>query len=725
MLFAAMILLHTVSFGADIIPKPVKYEPNGEKFVFTSETKILYKGDLKSVADLLASALSPATCLDLKAESSSKPEKNSIFISIDTDSKLPKEGYKMEVTSKGVVISAKDGAGAFYATQTLLQMLPSEIFSPQRQKGVEWVIEGAVIEDYPQYYWRGMMLDVSRYFYHKDYVMKFMDMMAMYKLNILHFHLIDDAGWRLEIKKYPKLTSVGAWRGEGAERTGGYYTQEDIKEMVKYGQERNIEIIPEIEVPAHTLAAISAYPWLACTGEKHKVPTFHFISRDLYCVGRETTFEFLEDVFKETFALFPSKYIHIGGDEAKYDRWKECDSCQLRKKELGLKTEAELQVYFNQRIQQMVKKYGRTIVGWDEIIEPGLKEKAVGMVWHKKKKAVMAVEMGHDVVMALTGYCYFDVAESNIPGEVKAATWLPPISLEKVYQFNPMIKGIDPKYRSQVLGGEATLWSDQFIHGTILQEIAPINENRSEKYFDYLTFPRTAALAEVLWTPREEQSWDDFEKRMSTHYNRLDEAGIGYRVPQPKLVEKKKVDDGYVIKLKNVVNGAHIRYTTDGIWPNVYSTVYAGPVKVKHLQDFMAITVVNRHQYSLPLYFPMDYSKYKKYGQLLKEMKPFDFPVTEFGVVEMNATGKINKNKKYEVSFWMTDGDGQIEIEKVELYKNGKLIATDAHKGFAGKENKDNVYKFDVTQYETGAGFTLKAKLKATSKDVYGVVFIK
>jgi hexosaminidase len=399
-------------------------------------------------------------------------------MSVDPDCKLPKEGYKMEVTKKGVVITAKDGAGAFYATQTLLQMLPVEIYSPYRQKGVDWVIEGAVIEDYPQYYWRGMMLDVSRYFYDKDYVMKFMDMMAMYKLNVLHFHLIDDAGWRLEIKKYPRLTSVGAWRGEGPERTGGYYTQDDIREMVKYGQDRNIEIIPEIEIPAHTLAAISAYPWLACTGKEHKVPTYHFISRDLYCVGRESTFEFLEDVFKETFELFPSKYIHIGGDEAKYDRWKECDSCQARKKELGLKTEAELQVYFNRRIQEMVKKYGKTIVGWDEIIEPGLKEKAVGMVWHKKEKAKMAVEMGHDVVMALTGYCYFDVAESNIPGEVKAATWLPPISLEKVYQFNPMIKEVDTKYRSHVLGGEATLWSDQFIHGTVLLEIAPINENR-------------------------------------------------------------------------------------------------------------------------------------------------------------------------------------------------------------------------------------------------------
>ena len=724
-LIVFMVSSLSVVYSADIIPKPAKYTTNGETFILTQGVKILYDGDLKAQADLLEAALSPATGWDFEVNKSTSAKKGSILLKVDASLNLPKSGYKMAITGKSIVITASDPAGIFYGTQTLLQLLPAEIFSALRQKDVAWKIEGAEIEDWPQYEWRGIMLDVSRYFFDKEYVEKFMDMMAMYKMNILHLHLIDDAGWRLEIKKYPKLTSVGAWRGEGVERTGGYYTQEDIKEMVEYGKLRNIEIIPEIEIPAHTLAAISAYPWLSCTGEKHKVPTYHFISRDLYCVGRESTFEFLDDVFKETFALFPSKYIHIGGDEAKYGRWKKCDHCQKRKKDLGLKSEAELQVYFNRRIQQMVKKYGKTIVGWDEIIEDGLKDKAVGMVWYNKKKAAIAVEMGHDVVMALTDYCYFDVAESSIPGEVKAATWLRPISLPKVYQFNPMIKSIDKKYRSNVLGGEACLWSDQFIHGTILQEIALLNETRSEKYFDYLAFPRTAALAEVLWSPVEVQDWDDFEQRMSTHYNRYDLIGTGYRIPQPKLAGKSEDQGMYTIELANVVNGAHICYTTNGVRPDVHSTVYTEPVKVKRLQDFQAITVVNSRQYSLPLYFPVNYPKLKEYGKLIKELRPWDMSSDKTDYVEINATGKINKNRKYTVSFWLTDGDGTIEIESVGLYKNGKLIDEDKHTGIAGAKSEDNLYRFDVSQYETGAGFTLKAKVRASSEDIYGVVFIK
>jgi hexosaminidase len=309
----------------------------------------------------------------------------------------------------------------------------------------------------------------------------------------------------------------------------------------------------------------------------------------------------------------------VGGDEAAYDRWRECEHCQARKKELGLDSEKELQVYLTNRIQKLAANHGKTIVGWDEIIERGLEDKAVGMVWHTPEKAISGIKAGHDVVMALTGHCYFDVAESNIPGEVKAATWLKPISLKKVYAFNPMIEGMEEQYRPQVLGGHATLWSDQFIHGTILQEIAPINENRSEKYFDYLTFPRMAALAEVCWTPIKLQSWADFVKRMASHYNRFDMAGFGYRVPQPELVSKKGVEDGFEIVLANMVDGAEIRFTTDGIQPNVYSEIYTKPVKVEKLSQFRAITVVNRQQYSLPLYFPEPIEQVREEAAISRE----------------------------------------------------------------------------------------------------------
>jgi len=728
--FLILFLITFVSLSAvqaqDIIPLPKSYKSNDEVFRLTSDVEICYSEDLKEMAGLLAESLSPATGWDFDVLKSKSIDNKYISISVDKTMLSENEAYKLTATKKYIKIVGADAAGVFNGIQTLLQMLPEEIYNKERQKGIEWKINGAEITDAPLYPWRGVMLDASRYFFDKDYVLHLIDMMGMYKMNVLHLHLIDDAGWRLEIKKYPKLSSVGAWRGEGEKRTGGYYTQEDIKEIVAYAQLRNVDVIPEIEIPAHTLAAISAYPWLSCTEEQHVVPEKHFISRDLYCVGKESTFDFLEDVFEETFELFPSKYLHVGGDEARYDRWKECEYCQTRKQAEGLESEKELQVYFTKRIQQMAAKHGKTIVGWDEIIERGLDDKAVGMVWHDQSKAISGTKAGHDVVMALTGHCYFDVAESNIPGEVKAATWLKPISLEKVYALNPMIEGLDDKYHPQVLGAHATLWSDQFIHGTILQEIAPINENRSEQYFDYLTFPRMAALAEVCWTPTELQSWTDFEKRMSSHYNRLDEAKFGYRVPQPKLISKNEVDGGYEIILDNVVEGAEIRYSSDGVPANVYSDVYEEPVTVERLNQFQAITVVNRRQYSLPLYFPEKYDKFKKYGALVTEWNPAKIQGKTFGILEMNATGKIDKNGTYELAFWFTGGTHRLEIEIIEVFKNGNKVAEDDHPAFTGGQSKNNIYSFTIDDYETGAAFTIEAQVRGDiGNDSNGAVFIK
>ncbi|MCK5774688.1 MAG: family 20 glycosylhydrolase [Bacteroidales bacterium] len=712
--------------SSDIIPKPQNYQTNGEVFQITSDVIIIYSDALKPMAEYLANALSPAIGWDFTINKSKAIQGKTISLTIDDSDKIEKEGYQLFVKNNSIQIVASTPAGIFNGIQTLLQMLPIEIYSKQRQKGIDWVINGVQITDAPLYPWRGMMLDASRYFFDKDYVLHLLDMMAIYKMNVLHLHLIDDAGWRLEIKKYPKLTSVGAWRGEGHERVGGYYTQEDIKEIVAYASLRNIDVFPEIELPAHTLSAIAAYPWLSCTEEQHVVPSQHFISPDLYCVGKETTFEFLENVLKETFELFPSKYLHIGGDEANYKRWRKCKHCQARKKELGLKTEKDLQVYFTKRIQKIAAKYGKTIVGWDEIIERGLDDKAVGMVWHDQSKAILGAQAGHDLVMALTEHCYFDAPESSIAGEVKAATWIKPISLQKVYELNPMIKGLNEKYHSQVLGAHATLWSDQFIHGTILQEIAPINENRSEKYFDYLTFPRMAALAEVCWTPTHLQDWDDFENRMKTHYNRFDKADYGYRVPQPKLISKHKANDGFEIILENLVNGAEIRYTTDGTPANVHSQTYTSPIIIEELNLFQAITVVNHRQYSLPLYFPYKYDKLKNHGAIVAEWNSSQIQANKFDLFEIDAAEKINQNGTYKLSFWYIEGRDRLDIEKIEVFKNGHKIAEDKHSAFAGKKNKRNIYSFNIDGYETGAAFSIKATVRGHSgNDSKGAVFIK
>ena len=722
------IFLLTVSsiVGQNLIPNPADLVSNGELFTLNKDTKILYASDdLMPMANLLAELLSPATGWDFDLEKSTKKQANSIALNLNAET-AEKEFYFLEVLNNTIEINANTNAGIFNASQTLLQLMPNNIYNKRRQKNVNWTVQGVQIKDQPLYPWRGVMLDVSRYFYDKEYVLHLIDIMGMYKLNVLHLHLIDDAGWRLEIKKYPKLTEIGAWRGEGANRTGGYFTQEEIKEIVSYAALRNVEVIPEIEVPAHTLAALAAYPELSCTGAHQIVPTKHFISRDLYCVGRESTFEFLENVFKETVALFPSKYIHIGGDEAKYDRWAKCTHCQKRKKDLGLETEAELQVYFTRRIQKMLKKYGKTIVGWDEMIEPGLTEKAVGMVWHDTKKAAIATKDGHDVVMALTGHCYFDVAESKIPGEVKAATWLPPISLEKVYQLDPMVEGIAKEDANKVLGGHATLWSDQFIHGDLLKEIALLNENRSEQYFDYLSLPRMGALAEVLWTPKNKQGWVGFEKRMATHYNKYNHAGYGYRVPQPKLISKVSEKGGYKISLKNVVNGAEVVFTTNGILPNIHSKKYETPVVVSDLKDFQAITVVSARQYSLPLRFPSKYEDYAKLGVLIKEWKSTDIKHLDWADLNLNATGKVTKNGKYKITIKQIKGEATIQIAGISVYKNGTKITEDIHKGSTGKRSNKNTYVFSINEYETGASFTIKARVKKDKKATSeGAIFMK
>jgi hexosaminidase len=289
-----------------------------------------------------------------------------------------------------------------------------------------------------------------------------------------------------------------------------------------------------------------------------------------------------------------------------------------------------------------------------------------------------------------------------------------------------MIEGIEERYRSQILGGHATLWTDQFIHGYILQEIPLINENRSEKYMDYLTLPRLTALAEVCWTDNSLKDYNDFLERLQTHYNRFDQAGYGYRVPLPQLSSMDQVDDGFRIALESMVHGAEIHYTTNGILPNVYSPVYTGPVTITDLSDFQAITVVNRHQYSLPLFFPEEDNRFKEYGAMIGEWTPDQIQDSQYTSFEMNATGKITQNGVYELFFWYTGGSSRLDIESIEILKNGKKIAKDKHFGYSGENSSDNMYTFEIKDYETGAAFTVRAQVRsATEKDSNGKVFIR
>ena len=509
------------------------------------------------------------------------------------------------------------------------------------------------------------MLDVSRYFMTKEYVLQYIDMMAMYKLNSLHLHLVDDSGWRLESKKYPKLTSVGSFRGEGENRTGGYYTQEDIKEMVDYATLRGVSIIPELEFPAHVLSGVVAYPWLSCRGEQLKVPEKHYISKDLMCIGKESTIKFLEDIINETCELFPSKYIHVGGDEAVYTYWEDCPNCKKVKEDNGLNKSSELQGYLTNLVAKMAAKHGRTIMGWEEILQRGeITEPVVSMIWRGMKHTQGALDLGHKVVLAPATHVYFDFAESRLPGEIKAAGWMPPISVEKCYNFD-LSKYEDNK---NVLGVHGCLWTDQFIHGTILQEMDVLDENRSENYVTYLTMPRLLALSESSWTPHKDKSYADFKKRLSTHYKRLDYAGFNYRVPTPDIVSTEKVEDGYIVELASPIDGAAIHYTVDGAKTTPYDPIYTDKVKVAQLADLRAITVISKTKHSVPLYFFDDYSKYKAYGKFAKKVSYTELKSGD-STIEVDFTGKISGDGDYEITLVPLTDKLSVQVGDVTIYK--------------------------------------------------------
>jgi hexosaminidase len=632
------------------------------------------------------------------------------------DGTLGAEGYTLSVTEKQVVISADAPAGFFYGAQTLRQLLPIP-----GAEALPATIPALEIKDKPCYAWRGMMLDVSRYFMDKDYVLHYLDIMAAHKLNVLHLHLIDDQGWRVEIKKYPKLTEIGGFRGEGDKREGGFYTQADIREMVAYAKARNITIVPEIELPAHTLSAIAAYPWLSCTGRQQTMPTVHFISDDLYCVGKPTTWEFLNDVLGELCELFPSTYIHIGGDEAKYPKWKACPDCQKKIKELGLKNERDLQGWMTCQIEDILKKKGRQIIGWDEIFRCGVSSTAGIMPWHDAKSAVDAAKKGNPIVLALTGYCYFDMPESKLRGERPGAAWLPPISLEKAYSWDPMPAGLTPEQQKNILGAHGCLWTDMFLHKPEIKKYGPAN------YCDYFTLPRAAALAEVCWTPKAQRSWSDFQRRMASQYVRYSEAGWTYRLPLPEVKIVRQADGSAMISANCPAAGGKVCYTTDGSDPTAASPVLNGEIKVATPADFRAISVAADGKCtSLVFETAQNKNRFPQFGTPVGEWKSGKVGNRQPIPVDFEATGLINANGTYQVTFVYTGGVQRLDIDKVEIIRNQTLVATDAHHGFTGGQAKDNAYTVKIDAYETGAAFKVRAYIYGDEgNDSNGVVLIR
>lgn len=446
-----------------------------------------------------------------------------IELQLDPNFAQGAEGYTLTVASNAVAIRAQTTAGLFYGVQSLLQLLPAEKKSGSGSK--EWLIPCARIEDAPRFPWRGLMLDVSRHFFTRQEVEQLLDEMAWHKMNVFHWHLVDDQGWRIEIKKYPRLTEVGGWRkaiGFGLEagastaygpdgRYGGFYTQDDIREVVTYAQARHITIVPEIEMPGHSSAALMAYPQFSCTGGPYTTDLPGGVFNGVYCAGNDESFTFVEDVLTEVFALFPGKYVHIGGDEVAVDNWKKCPKCQARMRELGLTNESELEGYFIRRVEKIVNAHHRRLIGWSEIRQGGLAPSATVMDW--AGGATEAAMSGHDVVMSPLADCYFDhyqsLDHSTEPHAIGG--YLP---LHQVYSFEPVPAQLSAQFQKHILGAQANVWT----------EYMP-----SFKHVQFMVFPRLCALAEVVWSPKESRNWSDFTRRVRADCLRLDQLGVNHR----------------------------------------------------------------------------------------------------------------------------------------------------------------------------------------------------
>ena len=512
---------------------------------------------------------------------------------IDTDKSLPKEGYTLVVTPQQISIKAADYNGALYALQTLRQLLPNEVESTELVKR-DWLVPAVTITDAPQYQWRGLMLDVSRHFFPKEYILKTLDRMAMLKLNTFHFHLVDNEGWRVEIKKYPKLTEVGAWRVDQEdklwdERTpnpanafanpatapkkyGGFYTQEDIKEIVAYATKRGITVIPEIEMPAHAMSAIAAYPELSCHKRPIGVPSGAvWPITDIYCAGQEETFDFIEEVLTEVLALFPSQYIHVGGDEATHTEWEHCPKCQLRMKEHQLKNVHQLQSYFIKRIDDFLTSKGRTLVGWDEIMDGGLAKNAVVMNWRGIEIGKKALAQGNPIV--LTSDCYIDNYQGLPDYEPQANGGYLPLKKLYNYDLEKEVLADASVEKSKVLGTQANLWAEHV---------------GSTEHSEYMLFPRLLTLAEISWTNDKLKDWDSFMRRTQHFMQRMDVMGIHYARSVYQVVPTVENKEGNIyLKLECEVPNADIRYAL-GDTPIEKGEKYTAPIAIKATTTYKA-----------------------------------------------------------------------------------------------------------------------------------------
>ena len=584
-----------------IIPEPVSVIKNDGVFVLphTIAIEAGTQPEMKQVIAVLKDRFSTPTGLKVTVNSSAPTAAIRLVLNKTEDKTVGNEGYRLTVTPKAITIKANQPAGLFYGVQTLLQLFPKEIESATQVNNVSWKAPCVEITDYPRFQWRGLMFDVARHFFTKADVKQYIDQMVRYKFNLLHMHLTDDEGWRIEIKGLPKLTEVGAWNvkkvgyfgsfsppaPDEPRNFGGFYTQDDIREIVQYAKERFVNILPEVDVPGHSLAAVVSYPELSCTpgadtykvrsGEEimdwsHGAPPVALIDNTL-CPANEKVYDFLDKVITQIAQLFPFDYIHLGGDECPKNFWEKSDAIKALMQKEGLKTMEEVQSYFEKRVEKIVESKGKKFMGWDEILEGGLAPNAVVMSWRGIKGGIEAAKMGHDVVMSPTTYAYIDYMNGDPAIEPHVYATL---RLSKAYEFDPVPDGVDAKY---IKGGQANLWTEQVYN---------------MRHAEYMTWPRGWAIAESVWSPKEKKNWNNFFSKAEKHFDRYDVAEIKYApsVYEPWFTATKTSDGQLKVQLNMEVTGIDAYYTFDNSFPDRFYPKYTEPLTVP--KDAVQLKVV-------------------------------------------------------------------------------------------------------------------------------------
>jgi len=572
-----MLLFPWISFADDgdlgLVPLPLQVVKKSGFFEIKNNTIISWDtNESKQTADFIQSFLSEQYHLTLHEERSSRAGS---LITVSTSKKYGEEEYRLQIDHDQIKIEGGP-AGVFYGMQSLFQLIVSNNASEPKVPQLD-------IYDKPRFKYRGLMLDVGRYFYSQQYIEKLLDLMAYYKLNVFHWHLTEDAGWRIEIKKYPLLTQVGAWRSRTQYKRnpdffddlphGGFYTQEQIKEIVAYAQKRNIQIIPEIDMPGHIVAALAAYPELSCTGENFKVSDYWKIREEILCAGDENVYQFVENVLDEIIELFPSPIIHVGGDEVPKARWEKCPKCQAKMKKEGLKNEHELQLYFSERLSKYLAKKGKIMIGWDGYIKEGTIDNAMVMGWSGESGGIDAANKGHEVVMCPHTYMYLCYNQGNPSNEpYSIGSYLPLINM---YNYEPVSSQVLPEFQKYIIGIEANIWTE-YIH--------------TPAELEYMGFPRILALAEIGWSSSTKK-YEDFYSRMSTNLNWLDKQNVNFRIPEPLGLEGGETKgDKLTITLKPPVKSASVFYTLNNEDPLLHGSKYERPITID-FSDRDSITV--------------------------------------------------------------------------------------------------------------------------------------